>query len=89
MFSAPIRVTGWSSDQKQRSWISAAISAPYPSRRGASCSTTTRAVFSTDATIVSKSSGTSVRRSMTSTEMPSPASTSAASSAMVHARRVA
>ena len=34
VFSAPIRVTGWSSDQKQRSPISAAISAPYPSRRG-------------------------------------------------------
>ena len=57
----------------------AAISAPYPSRRAASCSTTARDVFFTESTIVSMSSGTSVRMSTTSTEMPSLSSSSATS----------
>ena len=50
-------------------------------RSGASLSSTTRPVLRTDALIVSRSSGATVRRSMTSTEMPSAATASAASSA--------
>jgi len=79
VFFAPIRVTGWSRCQKHSSWITDAISAPYPSRCAASCSTTAREVFRTDAVIVSTSSGTSVRTSTTSTEMPSLSSSAAIS----------
>ena len=50
-----------------------------PIRRAASCSTTARDVFCTESTIVSMSSGTSVRMSMTSTDMPSLSSSSATS----------
>ncbi len=79
VFFAAIRTTGQSRCQKHRSCTSAAISAPYPSLRAASCRTTAFAVFLTDVTIVSMSSGTSVRMSMTSTEIPSLSSSSAIS----------
>jgi len=52
VFFAAIRVTGWSRCQKHSSCTVAAISAPYPIRSAASCSTTAREVFFTDRTIV-------------------------------------
>ena len=48
----------------------AAISAPKPQVRGASCTTTARPVLRTDSTIVSQSTGEIVRRSMSSADMP-------------------
>jgi hypothetical protein len=51
--------------------MTAAISAPAPKLPGASCTMTSRPVFSTDSTRVSVSSGLSVATSMTSQLMPS------------------
>ena len=48
---------------------------------GASSTTTSRPVFRTEARIVSASIGTSVRGSITSTEIPSAANASATASA--------
>src|SRR6476660_676167 len=79
VFFAVIRATGWSRCQKHFSCTSAAISEPNPSLRAASCSTTALAVFLTDVTIVSMSSGTNVRISTTSTEIPSLSNSSATS----------
>ena len=59
----------------------AAISEPNPQNRTASCATTSRCVFATDAAIRSVSSGTSVRGSTTSTLIPAPSSSCAARSA--------
>ena len=61
--------------------ICAAISAPMPAKGQPSSTETIRFVFLTDATMVSMSSGRMVRRSITSAEIPSPASASAAPSA--------
>ena len=47
-----------------------AEAAPKPDESVASCTTTQRPVFFTEATIVSRSSGSSVLRSMTSASMP-------------------
>ena len=55
----------------------------------ASCAVTQRFVFLTEATIVSSSSGWSVRGSSTSTEMPSFSASSAAASASCTSRPVA
>src|SRR5713101_8375487 len=59
----------------------AAISAPKPPRTGASCAINSRPVFSSEVRRPSRSNGTSVRGSMTSSESPSDSSSSAASSA--------
>jgi hypothetical protein len=59
---------------------SAAISAEKPAVGPASSAMTSLPVLRTDLRIVSASSGTSVRGSMISTEMPSFASSSAAAS---------
>lgn len=56
----------------------AATSAPKPQKSVSSCATMTRPVFLTDAATLSKSSGCIVRRSSTSTSMPSSASSCAA-----------
>ena len=61
--------------------ICCAISAPAPPVLCATWVITARPVFRTDSTIVSMSSGASVRGSMISTLMPSAASASAASTA--------
>src|SRR5262245_10618593 len=63
--------------------ISAAISEAAEHVAGASSTITTRPVFRTEARSVSTSSGTSVRGSTTSAEMPSSASSSASRSASV------
>ena len=52
----------------------AAISAPMPNGTTASWAMRSRLVFATDSRIGAMSSGATVRRSITSTEMPSPAS---------------
>ena len=77
---APTRSIGASSQSNALYWRTAATSAPKPMRVTASCATTTRFVFFTDATSASSSSGCSVRGSITSTEMPSSSAASAASS---------
>ena len=59
----------------------AAISAPRPPNWTASCTTTSRCVFATDASIAAVSSGTSVRGSTTSTLTPSASSSCATRSA--------
>jgi hypothetical protein len=65
------------------SWeTSATTSAANPQRGLASSTTTSLPVFSTDSRIVSVSSGDVVRGSTISHSMPSPASSSAACSAM-------
>ena len=63
---APIRPTGASRWSNATSWICAAISAPRPPKRTASCTTMARLVLRTDSAMVSVSSGCSVRGSMTS-----------------------
>src|SRR6185369_8352399 len=65
------RAIGASRCQKHSSWMVARISAPKPAKRVASCATTQRPVFFTERTSVSSSSGTIVRRSITSASMPS------------------
>src|SRR6185369_16500260 len=65
-----------------RSWIEAISSAPKPQVRGASWTMTARPVFFTLASSVWMSNGASVRRSMTSTEMPACSASRAASSAI-------
>ena len=59
----------------------AAISAPMPKGTTASWAIRSRLVLCTEASTGSRSSGATVRRSITSTEIPSPASSSAAASA--------
>src|SRR6187200_382909 len=59
----------------------ASTSPAHPPVSGPSSTTTIRFVFRTDATTVSRSNGLSVRRSITSTEIPSFSSSSAASMA--------
>ena len=86
---APTRSTGASSQSKACSPTTAAISAPKPIRVTASCATTTRFVFFTDATSESTSNGCSVRGSQTSTEMPSDSASFAAASASCTSRPVA
>ena len=58
-----------------------ATSPPNPPQSGASCKTSARLVFRTDASVVSTSQGASVRRSTTSSSYPSAAHASAASKA--------
>ncbi len=60
--------------------MSAATSAPKPHVRGASCTITTRPVRRTLSITLSVSSGSSVRRSTTSTLQPRSLARSAASS---------
>src|SRR5919108_3595759 len=86
---APTRSIGASSQSKAWYWTTAAISAPKPIRVTASCATTARFVFCTDATIASSSSGCSVRGSMISTETPSFSASSAAAIASCTRRPVA
>src|SRR6266581_2338803 len=74
------RKTGAARSLYKCSWIRAVTSAPTPKLRGASCTTTARRVFATDFRMQSVSNGETVRRSTTSTEMPSPASRSAIAS---------
>ena len=64
-------------------------SAPKPPRVTASCAVTARVVFFTEAMIVSSSSGSSVRGSITSTEIPSFSASSAAFSASGTIRPIA
>ena len=59
---------------------SAHSSAPSPIVIVSSCTTHNRRVLASDERIVSRSSGASVRKSITSTSMPSVASVSAAAS---------
>ena len=84
--AAPTRMTGASRSQKQCSATCAAISEPKPQNWTASCATTSRCVFATDAAIRAVSSGTSVRGSTTSTLTPSASSSCAARSACGHER---
>ena len=65
----------------------AAISAPKPPCSTASCATTSRPVRLTDSTIVSRSSGTSVRGSITSASMPSSAARRSAAASASWTRR--
>src|SRR5439155_11665386 len=80
--SSPLTRRGrMSSDSQACSTTAATTVAPQLPVGGHSCTQTRRPVFATLPTIVSRSSGTSVRGSTTSTSMPSAASTSAAASA--------
>ncbi len=74
-----MRPTGASSSSKAVSIIAAAISAPTPHIENASSTTSKWPVLATLWAIVSTSKGTIVRRSITSQEIPSAASFSAAS----------
>ena len=78
---AVTRRTGPFRKSKACSVTTAAISEATLHCGGLSSTTTSAPVFSTDATIVSTSSGDSVRGSITSTLVPAAASSSAASSA--------
>ena len=79
--AAPMRWIGASRSQKPSRATVAAISAPIPNGTTASCAIRSRLVLCTDSRIGPMSSGATVRRSMTSTEIPSPSSVSAAASA--------
>ena len=74
------RAGGALSDSKPCSLTVAAISNATPQRSRPSSVITRCPVLATESRIVCSSSGTSVRRSITSASMPSPASCSAASS---------
>ena len=63
------------------SFTSATSSAPKPQVLGASCTTSTRPVFFTLATMVSMSTGQRVRRSTISTSIPCLCASSAAATA--------
>src|SRR6266566_5744654 len=77
--SSPLTRRGrMSSDSPACSTTAVTTVAPQLPPGGHSCTQTSRPVFATLPTIVSRSSGTSVRGSTTSTSMPSAASTSAA-----------
>src|SRR6185295_11539774 len=80
-FSPVTRSIGASRSSKASSWISAAISEPMPANPAPASSTIARCVLRTEPTMVSVSMGRSVRGSTISTEMPSLASSSAASRA--------
>src|SRR5256885_17143445 len=73
-----MRLTGASSHAKHSSAIAAEISAPKPQDFESSYATITREFFFTDAKTVSRSHGLSVRRSITSTEIPLSATAFAA-----------
>src|SRR5438034_1317782 len=77
---APTRAIGASSSSNAAACTWAAISAPKPPCATASCATTRRCVRDRDSAIVSRSNGTSVRGSTTSTSIPWAASSSAAAS---------
>src|ERR1700716_2872863 len=80
--SSPLTRRGrMSSDSHACSTTAATTVAPQLPPGGHSCTQTRRPVFATLPMIVSRSSGTSVRGSTSSTSMPSAASTSAAGSA--------
>ena len=79
--AAPTRSIGASRSQSASRATVAAISAPIPNGTTASWAISRRLVLRTESRIVSMSSGATVRRSITSTEMPSPATASAAASA--------
>ena len=79
---AAIRFTGPSSSSNASSAIVAAISAPNPPVRVSSCSTSAFDVLRTDSSTACLSQGSTVRRSMISTETPSDSSCCAASSAV-------
>src|SRR6266542_591013 len=80
VYGPPSLRTGASRSQNPSSAISAATSAPIPKSRTASWTTSARLVLATDARIVSRSSGTTDRRSITSMSIPSSASASPAAS---------
>ena len=71
--AAPIRSIGASRSQNASRATVAAISAPMPKGTTASWAMRSRLVLCTDSRIGAMSSGATVRRSITSTEMPSPA----------------
>ena len=75
------RSTGASRSSKACSVMTAEISEPMPANPAPASTTTARWVLRTESRIVAVSSGRSVRGSTISTEMPSLASSSAASSA--------
>ena len=79
---AAILFTGASRSSNASSAIVAAISAPKPPVRESSCSTSTFDVFRADSSTAALSQGITLRRSITSTETPSPSSVLAASSAV-------
>ena len=79
--AAPMRSIGASRSQKPSRATVAAISAPMPNGTTASWAIRSRLVLCTESRIGTMSSGATVRRSITSTEMPSPASCSAAATA--------
>ena len=79
MFGPATRALGASRSSKQSSMITHASHAPALPRMGPSSAMIARWVFRTDATRPSRSSGTRLLGSTTSTEIPSPASRLAAS----------
>ncbi len=81
MSGAVRRRSGARRDQKPSSAMVARISPATPQLLWPTSTTSARPVFATDSRIVGRSSGTSVRGSITSSEMPSRASVSAAVSA--------
>ena len=79
-----MRSIGASRSQKPSRATVAAISAPMPNGTTASCAIRSRLVLCTDSRIGAMSSGATVRRSITSTEMPSPASALGRGDRLVH-----
>lgn len=89
MFGVTARTIGARRLSNASSVTSAQISAAAPQVLCAGSATTNRPVRCTERMMVSMSSGTSVRGSMTSTEMPSSASASAALTASGTALEIA
>ena len=79
--AAPSRATGAASSPNSSADTVAASSAPGPANRVAACTTTSRRVRATQVSTASRSIGTRVRRSSTSTSVPSSARASAAARA--------
>jgi hypothetical protein len=80
-FSPASRRTGASSISKPSSATIETTVAPHPPWYGFASTTISRLVFSSDRKTVAMSSGIRQRRSITSSEMPSPSSSAAAASA--------
>ena len=85
--AAPMRSIGASRSQKPSRATVAAISAPKPKGTTASWAMSSRLVLCTDARIGSMSSGATVLRSITSTEMPSASSAGRGGQRLVHHAR--
>ncbi len=81
MAAAPMRWMGASRSQKPSRATTAAISAPMPNGTTASWAMRSRLVLCTESRMGARSSGARVRRSITSTEIPSSLSCSAAATA--------